>query len=75
MRRIRKTLLALLIALIAGGGGVTLVSCGSLHSYWGVEGDYDLSDNGGRCKHHKHHKHKKPKKHHHHHHHDDDDDD
>lgn len=78
MRRMKKYLLSLMIALIACGGSASLVSCGSIHSYWGLEGDYDFADNGyhnGHYKHKKNKKHKKHKKHHHHHHDHDDDDD
>lgn len=57
-----------------------LVSCGSLHSYWGVENEYYSDGDGGHRyrkppKHKKHKKCKKPKHRKHHHDHDDDDDD
>ena len=47
-------------------------SCGSLHSYWGVENDYYSGDDYGRPRPPKHKKDKKHKKHKHHHHHWDD---
>lgn len=66
----------LVVAVLALGGSVAMVSCGSIRTYWGVEGNYDFSDNGN---HRGHYKHKKAKKHNHghdhHHDHDDDDDD
>lgn len=67
--------IAMLVALIALLP--TFSSCGSLHSYWGVENDYYVGQDDHRHYHkpHKHKKYKKWKKHHKHHHHDHDDDD
>lgn len=62
--------------LIMAFMSATLLSgCGTVHSHWGIEHEYDFPDGD----YHHHHKHKKHKKHHkkhkkHHHHHDDDDD-
>lgn len=63
----KKKYVIWLIIAILGLGSTLLTSCGSMRSYWGVEGDYDFDD-GYYYKHKKHKKHKKPKKHHHHHH-------
>lgn len=54
----RKTIILLLAACITAAGGLT--SCGSMHSYWGVEGCYPECHDHGPHKKHK--KHKKPKK-------------
>lgn len=71
---IRRFLLWLIAAVISCCG---LVSCGTLHTYGGIEHDsyYDLDGHRHYRKHYKKH-HKKHHKHHkhHHHHHDDDDD-
>lgn len=73
LRHLLKVALTAIILLSLTGG---ISSCGSMHSYWGVENHYDWGDDG----HHHHHKppkkkkHKKHKKHKRHHHHDDDDD-
>lgn len=53
--------------LCLGAAAPALTSCGSMHSYWGVEGNYDLGDgphgNHKPPKPPKKEKHKKPKKH------------
>lgn len=67
----RKLLIWALVALLGGGSAICLESCGSVRSYWGVEGNYDFDDYG--YKHKKYKKYKKHKKHHRHHHDDDDD--
>ncbi|MDE6588037.1 MAG: hypothetical protein K2K40_06845 [Paramuribaculum sp.] len=79
-RNLRRLLLIFVIALLGAAPALTLQSCGTTHSYWGVESDYDWGDGGyhfapGKHKKPKRHKpkHKKPK-HHKHHDHDDDDD-
>lgn len=64
--------------IVAFATAMILPSCGTMHSYWGVENDYYYQD--GPHHHHKppkYKKYKKPKKHkhHHHHHHDHDHDD
>lgn len=73
-RNLRRLLLALVIALIGAAPALTLQSCGTTHSYWGIESDYDWGDGGYRFapgprppkrhkpKHYKP-KHKKPKHH------------
>lgn len=73
-RRIRKLLAVIIIAAISGSGLLSLNSCGTLRSHWGVEHEYEYEfEDGGR--HHKRpkppkppkkKKHKKHKKHHHH---------
>lgn len=65
----RKYFILMLIACFALLPVIS--SCETVHSYWGVEGEYGPH----RSKHKKHHKKKHHKKHKHHHHHDDDDDD
>ena len=73
----RKYIAMLMVALIrAVSCGVSVSSCGTMHSYWGVENDYytDFDGHGHHKKHKKHKKYKKYKKHHKKHHHDDDDD-
>ena len=71
----KKSLILLLMFSIALGTPM-LTSCGSMRSYWGIEGHHDFNDpHYGKKKHKKHKKPKKHHKHHHHHHHDDDDDD
>ena len=64
----RKYVVWLLMAVMAISAS-GLSSCGTLHSYWGVENDYvyDFDDYGHKHKHKKHKKHKKHHKHHHHH--------
>lgn len=57
-----KLIVACVLSLMAMAPVVT--SCGSLHSYWGVENDYYYGDDGQRHPK-KHKKHKKDKKHHH----------
>jgi len=82
-RKLRRLLIALVIALIGAAPALTLQSCAPTRSYWGIEGDYDWGNDGYHFVpgHHKHHKPKyhKPKhykhKRHKHHDHDDDDDD
>lgn len=73
----KRGLVWLLAAVIMLSGGTALTSCGSMHSYWGVENDYYSGDDYGHHhkKHKKHKKYKKYKKHHKKHHHHDDDDD
>lgn len=70
-----------MLVLAIGALLPTLGSCGSMRSYWGVEGSYDFADGFAgrpappRHGHKKPHKPKKPhkaKKHHKKHHHDDD---
>ena len=73
----RKSIIILLVACVLASGGV-LSSCGSMRSYWGVEGNYDFDDgyyHGKKYKKHKKHKNHKYYKNHRHHHDDDDDDD
>lgn len=76
-RNLCRLLLALVITLLGAAPALTLQSCGTTHSYWGIESDYDWGDGGNRFvpgrgphKHHKpkHYKpkHKKPKHHKHH---------
>lgn len=78
-KALRRLLLALIIALIGAAPALTLSSCGSTRSYWGIENEYLWGDDYDHHHHHKppkkHKKYKKHKKHHKHHHHDDDDDD
>lgn len=73
----RGNLITLLTVVIALALSPAIVSCGSLHSYWGVENDYYMDGDGGHHYHKppKHKKHKKPKKHRKHHDHHDWDDD
>ncbi len=72
----RRKLFTLVCALCAAVVlSMTLPACGTIHSHWGVEHEYDFPDGGHHHYKHKKHKHKKHKKHHKHHHHDDDDDD
>lgn len=68
--RLRKAIISTAALLITA---TALSSCGSIHTFGGIEHDYSYDFDG----HHHHHKHKKAKKHHkkhhhHHHHHDDD---
>ena len=57
----KRGLIWLLAAVIMLSGGTALTSCGSMHSYWGVENDYYSGDDYGHH-HKKHKKHKKYKK-------------
>lgn len=70
----RRGLIWILVVMILLSGSTMLTSCGSMHSYWGVENDYYSGDDYGHHKHKKHKKYKKYKKHHKKHHHHDDDD-
>ena len=76
----RKYTIWLLVLCIFAGSSA-LSSCGSMRSYWGIDGNYDFDEgyHYGKHKPPKHKKYKKPKppkhKKHHHHHDDDDDDD
>lgn len=63
MRRKRLVTWCMAMAILLSGSPL-MMSCGSMHSYWGVENEY-CSDGHH---HHKPHKHKKHKKHHRHHH-------
>ncbi|WP_280121547.1 hypothetical protein [Duncaniella muricolitica] len=79
MRRRKFTTLLLAICAVFAMS-VSLLSCGTIHSHWGVEHEYYFPDGDHhhhrpKPKKHKKHKKYKPKKHHKHHHHDDDDDD
>ncbi|WP_305248662.1 hypothetical protein [uncultured Muribaculum sp.] len=40
----KKKYVIWLIIAILGLGSTSLTSCGSMRSYWGVEGDYDFDD-------------------------------
>lgn len=74
-RKFTTLLLALCAAFVLS---MSLPSCGTIHSHWGVEHEYDFPDGGHhhhKPKKHKKHKKYKPKKHHKKHHHHDDDDD
>lgn len=72
-KQLRKGFIALVVALLAGGGFSTVVTgCGTVRSHWGIEQEYTYGDDGhGPHKPHKPKKGKKPKpgkhgKHHHH---------
>ena len=67
----RGKILTLLSILAAVCLTPLLESCGTMHSYWGVENDYyeNFDGHGGHYKKHK--KHKPPKHRKQHHHHDD----
>ncbi|MCM1292974.1 MAG: hypothetical protein NC111_06225 [Bacteroides sp.] len=69
--KLRAKLLTLASLIVALAALPVVSSCGTMHSYWGVENDYYSDGYGG---HHKPKKPKKPKKHkkHGHKHHDND---
>ena len=66
LRKVSKLLIAMCAILVLS---VSMPSCGTMHSYWGVEHEYEFPDGvygqGHYKPKHKKHKHKKPKKHHH----------
>lgn len=71
-RKVSTLLIAICAMLVLS---VSMPSCGTMHSYWGVEHEYDFPNGvygyGHHKPKHKKYKHKKHKKHHHHHHDDD----
>lgn len=68
--KLRRFKISIILILSAFCITPILESCGTMHSYWGVENDYYENFDGhshhhGKKKHYKKKKHKKHKRHHH----------